>query len=56
MRPTCESLSTFYFDEQYLLLTFRLGNEEHNLGLFELNNVFFPKDQDANVEYDKHDF
>ena len=57
VRPTCEFLSSFNFDEHALLLKFRLGNMEHQLGLFELNDVFhFPKNQDANVEYDRDAF
>ena len=57
VRPTCEFLSSFNFDEHALLLKFCLGNMEHQLGLFELNDVFhFPKNQDANVEYDRDAF
>ena len=42
-KPTCEFLSIFSYDEQTLMLKFQLGNEEHNLGLFDLNDVFhFP--------------
>ena len=38
-------------------MTFRLGNEEHSMGLFELNDVFhFPVNQDAMVEYDRYAF
>ena len=55
--PTCEFLSSFEFNDRSLMLNFRLGNEEHALGLFELNDVFhFPKNQDANVAYDRHEF
>ena len=57
VKPTCEFLSSFYFDEQSLMMTFWLGNEEHSMDLFELNDVFhFPVDQDAMVEYDRHAF
>ena len=39
------------------MLKFCLGNMEHQLGLFELNDVFhFPKNQNANVEYDRYAF
>lgn len=55
--PTCEFLSSFEFNDLSLMLNFRLGNEEHSLGLFELNDVFhFPKNQDANAVYDRHKF
>ena len=57
VRPTCEFLSTFSFDEHTLLIKFNLGNVEHQLGLFKLNDVFhFPKNQDTNVEYDRYAF
>ena len=57
VRPTCEFLSSFNFYEHAILLKFHLGNMEHQLGLFELNDVFhFPKNQDANVEYDRDAF
>ena len=57
VRPTYEFLSSFHFDEQSLLITFRLGNKEHSMGLFELNDVFhFSANQDAMVEYDRHAF
>ena len=57
VRPTCEFLSSFNFDEYALLLKFHLGNMEHQLGLFELNDVFhFPKNQDANIKYDRDTF
>ena len=43
--PTCEFLSSFEFDKNKVLLNFRLGNQDHTIGLFELNDVFhFPKD------------
>ena len=43
VRLTCEFLSSFHFDEQALLITFRLGNIEYTMGLFELNNAYnFP--------------
>ena len=57
VRPTCEFFSSFNFDEHALLLKFCLGNMEYQLGLFELNDVFhFPKNQNANVEYDRDAF
>ena len=57
IRPTCEFLSTFSFDEHALLLKFYLGNVKHQLGLFELSDVFhFSKNQDANIEYDRDAF
>ena len=55
--PTCEFLSSFHFDESEAILSFRLGNQDHSIGLFELNEVFhFPKDQEANIEYDRDEF
>ena len=55
--PTYEFLSSFKFDENDGILNFRLGNQDHTIGLFELNDVFhFPKDQDANVDYDRDVF
>ena len=39
------------------MMTFRLGNKEYSIGLFELNDVFlFPTNQDVMVEYDRHAF
>ena len=55
--PTYEFLSSFEFDENEALLNFKLGNLDHTIGLFELNDVFhFPKDQDANIDFDRDDF
>ena len=55
--PTCEFLSSFEFDVDEALLNFRLGNQDHTIGLFELNDVFhFPKDKEANIEYDRDEF
>ena len=55
--PTCEFLSSFNFNDHTLMLTFHLGNEEHTLGLFALSDVFhFPKNQDANIDYDRYEF
>ena len=55
--PTCEFLSSFKFDVDEGMLNFRLGNQDHSIGLFELNDVFhFPKDQEANIEYDRDEF
>ena len=55
--PTCEFLSSFEFDVDEAMLNFRLGNQEHSIGLFELNDVFhFPKDQEANIEFDRDEF
>ena len=55
--PTCEFLSSFEFDENEALLNFRLGNQDHTIGLFELNDVFhFPKDQEANIDIDRNEF
>ena len=52
--PTCEFLSSFEFDENDGMLNFRLGNQDHIIGLFELNDAFhFLKDQDANTNYDR---
>ena len=43
--PTCEFLSSFEYDENDGILNFRLGNQDHTIGLFKLNDVFyFPKD------------
>ena len=57
MISTCEFLSSFQFDESEAMLSFRLGNQNHSMGLFELNDVFqFPKDQDANVNFDRDEF
>ena len=41
IRLTCEFLSSFHFDEHSLILTFRLGNMEHTMGMFELNNAAY---------------
>ena len=39
------------------MLNFKLGNQEHIIGLFEFNDAFhFPKDQDANIDFDRHEF
>ena len=39
------------------MLSFRLGNQDHTISLFELNDVFhFQKDQDANVNFDGDEF
>ena len=55
--PTCEFLSSFEFDVDEGMLNFRLGNQDHSIGLFELNDVFhFPKNQEANIEYDRDEF
>ena len=55
--PTCEFLSSFEFDENDGILNFRLGNQDHTIGLFELNDVFhFPKDQKANIDFDRDEF
>lgn len=55
--PTYEFLSSFSFNEHTLMLNFCSGNEEYNLRLFALNNVFdFLKNQNTNVEYDKNEF
>ena len=55
--PACEFLSSFEFDENEALLNFRLGNQDHTIGLFELNDVFhFPKNQDADIDFDRDDF
>ena len=55
--PTCEFLSSFKYDEYNGILNFRLGNQDHTIGLFKLNDIFhFPKDQDANIVYDRHEF
>ena len=37
--PTCEFLSSFEFDENDGILNFRLGNQDHNIGLFELDSM-----------------
>ena len=56
-RPTCEFLSSLHFDEHTLMLEFRLGNETHHLGIFELNDIFhFPKNENAHVEFDRNEF
>ena len=55
--PTCEFLSSFEFDENDGMLNFRLGNQDHIIGLFELNDAFhFSKYQDANIDFDRHKF
>ena len=55
--PTCEFLSSYEFDEHQAMLNFRLGNQYHSIGLFELNDVFhFPKDQDANIDFNRDAF
>ena len=57
MIPTCEFLSPFHFDEHEAMLNFRLGNQNYSIVLFELNDVFhFPKDQDAMIDFNRHDF
>ena len=55
--PTYEFLSSYEFDEHQAILNFRLGNQDHAISLFELNDVFhFPKDQDANIDFDRDAF
>ena len=55
--PTCEFLSSFEFDVDDAMLNFRLGNQDHIIGLSELNDVFhFSKDQEANINFDKDEF
>ena len=55
--PTCEFLSSFEFDENDGILNFRLSNQYNTIGLSKLNDIFhFPKDQDANVDYDRDVF
>ena len=55
--PTCEFLSSYEFNEDDGLLNFRLGNQDHIISLFKLNDVFhFPKNKDANVEFDRDEF
>ena len=55
--PTYEFLSSYEFNEDEGLLNFRLGNQDHTIGLFELNDVFhFPKHKDANIEFDRDVF
>ena len=50
--PTCEFLSFFTFVIDEGMLNFRLGNQDHTIGLFELNDVFhFPKDQEADIDF-----
>ena len=54
---TCEFLSSLEFNEHQAMLNFRLGNQDHSIGLFMLNDVFhFLKDQDANVDFNKDAF
>ena len=39
------------------MLSFRLGNYDYKIGIFELNDVFhFPKDQDAMVNFNRDEF
>ena len=55
--PTCEFLLSYEFDEHEAMLNFRLGNQDHSIGLFELNDVFhLPKDRDANVNFNRDAF
>ena len=55
--PTCEFLLTFELDVDDGMLNFRLGNQDHTIGLFELNDVFhLPKDQEANIYFDRDVF
>ena len=55
--PTYEFLSSFEFDEDDDMLNFSLGTQDHTIGIFELNDVFhFPKDQDTNIDFDRHEF
>ena len=43
--PIYKFLSSFEFDENDGILNFKLGNQDHTIGLFELIDVFhFPKD------------
>ena len=57
LAPICEFLSSFEFDENNGMLNFRSGNQDHTIGLFELNDVFhFSKDQDENINYDRNEF
>ena len=43
--PIYEFLSSFEFDADDGILNFRLGNQDHTISLFELNDVFyFPTD------------
>ena len=55
--PICEFLSFFQFDESEAMLSFRLSNQDQSISLFKLNDIFyFPKDQDANVNFDRDEF
>ena len=57
VQPTCEFLSSFDFDEHTSLMTFRLGNVNHTIGLFELNDAYnFPPNESAMVEFDRDEF
>ena len=55
--PTYEFLSSFAFNVDDGVLNFKLGNQDHIISLFELNDVFhFPKDQEANIDFDRDVF
>ena len=55
--PICEFLSSFQFDEHGAMINFRLGNQNHSIFLFKINDAFhFSKDQDAMVDFDRDKF
>ena len=57
LKPTCEFLSSYALDEKAKSFTFRLGNRDFQLNLFELNDVLeFPKGHEANIQFDKNEF
>ena len=38
LRPTYEFLSSYHFDDEAKFISFRLGNEDYKLALFQLND------------------
>ena len=56
-RVTCEFLSSFKFDEETTKLSFRLGNRNFDMCIFELNKVLdFPSGYPAHIEFDRNEF
>ena len=54
LKPIYEFLSTYHFDDNAKIMSFRLGNENFTLNLFQLNYVFhFLTNQEANIQFDK---
>ena len=51
--PTCEFLSSFEFDENDGILNFRLGNQDHTIGLLVLSIANYLGFDIDNMPFDK---